>query len=119
MACCQCLQGGQHRGDTCGCRARQAAPGSARRADDHNMGASSQPALHLIVSVRNSAPATMFGFYGMFGGEEYGPWGSATISRRAEGKLEDAKRIFDQHIAACDTSNGPVRGVPETAIETC
>lgn len=55
----------------------------------------------------------MFGWggYGGWGYEESGPWGSEPVSKRALGKLDEAKKIFDKHIAEVDVSAGPVGGV--------
>lgn len=55
----------------------------------------------------------MWGFPGFgygYGYEDPAPWGSAVISQRAEGKLEQAKSLFDNHIALVDVSEGPVSG---------
>lgn len=49
------------------------------------------------------------GGYSGFEDEGAGPWGSAAISQRAEAKLEEAKTLFDNHIALVDVSAGPVR----------
>lgn len=52
-----------------------------------------------------------YGYGGLHGGlyEEAAPWGSAAISERAEGKLNEAKALFDNHIALVDVTQGPVR----------
>lgn len=48
-----------------------------------------------------------FGGFGGYG-EAYAPWGNAAISQRAADKLEEAKRLFRNHVALVDVSAGPV-----------
>jgi hypothetical protein len=40
--------------------------------------------------------------------ESRAPWGEAAISQRAQKKLDEAKLLFDRHIATVDTSDGEV-----------
>ena len=50
----------------------------------------------------------MFGFGFGYWGEDRAPWGEAAISKRAEGRLEQAKALCHNHIASVDCGAGPV-----------